>query len=109
MIAPPFFFFFQVGLVPRIRQLALEPQQFTLAVSLHEADDAARSSIMPVNRRFPIAELLDACVFYADTTGRRVTFEWALIDGVNDNSEVRFPRWWGHVMSAAVADDDGPP
>ena len=77
-----------VGLAPRIRQLAREPQQFTLAVSLHEAVDEARSAIMPVNRRYPIAELMDACREYVDVTGRRISFEWALIAGKNDSPEV---------------------
>mmetsp|Transcript_7873 Transcript_7873/g.16175 ORF Transcript_7873/g.16175 Transcript_7873/m.16175 type:complete len:485 (-) Transcript_7873:146-1600(-) len=77
-----------VGLVPRIKQLAKEPEQFTLAVSLHEASDEARSKIMPVNRRFGIAELMEACEEYVAGTGRRVTFEWALISGVNDGKEV---------------------
>jgi 23S rRNA (adenine2503-C2)-methyltransferase len=50
-----------VGLAPKIRQLAKEKEQFTLAVSLHEADDLSRSKIMPINKRFPIEELLEAC------------------------------------------------
>ena len=77
-----------VGLAPRIRQLAHEPEQFTLAVSLHEASDATRSAIMPINRRYPIPELIDACCEYVEAKQRRVTFEWALINGVNDNPEV---------------------
>ena len=77
-----------VGIAPKIRQLAKEPHQFTLAVSLHEATDIARSSIMPVNKRFPISELMDACSEYITSTGRRISFEWALIAGKNDSPEV---------------------
>ena len=77
-----------VGLAPRIRQLAREPtlKSIGLAVSLHSVDDVERSKIMPVNRRFPIAELMDACKEYVDVSGRRITFEWALIAGVNDDA-----------------------
>lgn len=74
-----------VGLAPRIRDFAREGLQVTLAVSLHESDDAARDALMPVNRRWPIDELLDACREYQAATGRRVTFEWALIAGKNDD------------------------
>ena len=74
-----------VGLVPRIRQLADEGLQVTLAVSLHAATDTARSAMMPVNRRWPIEELVAACREYVDKTHRRVTFEWALIDGETDS------------------------
>jgi 23S rRNA (adenine2503-C2)-methyltransferase len=77
-----------VGLAPRIRQLALEPEQFTLAVSLHEANDLARSAIMPINRRYPLDELIDACGAYVEAKQRRITFEWALIAGVNDDPAV---------------------
>jgi 23S rRNA (adenine2503-C2)-methyltransferase len=73
-----------VGLVPKIRQLAEEGLQVTLAISLHAATDEERSALLPVNRRWPIAELMAACRFYAERTGRRVTFEWALIAGEND-------------------------
>ncbi len=77
-----------VGVVPAIRRFAEEGLQVGLAVSLHETDDASRSALMPVNRRWAIDELLDAVRAYVDTTGRRVTFEWALIDGTNDTVEV---------------------
>jgi len=76
-----------VGLVPRIRQLAEEGLQVTLAVSLHAATDAARRALMPVNKRWPIEELVQACRDYVDRTHRRVTFEWALIDGETDTPE----------------------
>ena len=76
-----------VGLVPRIRQLAEEGIQVTLAVSLHAATDAARRALMPVNKRWSIAELVAACQHYVDRTNRRVTFEWALIEGETDTPE----------------------
>jgi len=75
-----------VGLVPMIRRFAEEGLQVTLAVSLHAVDDAVRSAMMPVNRRWPVQELVDACRDYAAATGRRVTFEWALIAGENDDA-----------------------
>ncbi|MCB9682350.1 MAG: 23S rRNA (adenine(2503)-C(2))-methyltransferase RlmN [Alphaproteobacteria bacterium] len=74
-----------VGLVPMIRRFAEEGLQVTLAVSLHEVDDTARSALMPINRRWPVAELLAACKDYTDASGRRVSFEWALIAGRNDD------------------------
>lgn len=60
-----------------------------LAVSLHAANDRERSALLPVNRRFPLSELMDACREYVDASGRRMTFEWALIQGENDSAEVR--------------------
>jgi 23S rRNA (adenine2503-C2)-methyltransferase len=77
-----------VGLVPMIRRFADEKRQVNLAISLHAADDDERSSIMPVNKKYNIAKLLEACRYYVDQTGRRITFEWALISGVNDTEEV---------------------
>ena len=76
-----------VGLVPRIKALAGEGMQIRLAVSLHGATDDVRGSIMPVNKKYPIARLLDACRVYRDKTGRRLSFEYILIDGVNDTPE----------------------
>jgi len=76
-----------VGLPPLIRRFADEKRQVNLAISLHAADDRTRSDILPVNRKYKIAEVLDACRYYVGETGRRVTFEWALIDGVNDSLE----------------------
>jgi len=76
-----------VGLVPAIRRFAAEKRQVNLAISLHAADDALRTSMLPVNKRYPIDELLTACREYIITTGRRVTFEWALINEVNDTPE----------------------
>ena len=76
-----------VGLVPQIRRFAEEGLQVGLAIGLHETEDPARSALLPVNRRWPIAELLAACADYQDKTHRRITFEWALIDGENDDVE----------------------
>lgn len=73
-----------VGLVPQIRRLARERLQMTLAVSLHAPTDALRDRLVPVNRRYPLAALVAASREYAEVTGRRVTFEYVLIDGVND-------------------------
>jgi len=76
------------GLVPAIRRFANEKRQVNLAVSLHATDDTLRDSMMPVNKRYKIEELLEACRDYVDATNRRITFEWALIHGVNDTPEV---------------------
>jgi len=76
-----------VGLVPAIRRYADEQRQTPLAISLHAADDDERSRLLPVNRRWPIVELMDACRYYVAKTGRRLTFEWALIAGENDTEE----------------------
>ena len=77
-----------VGLVPQIRRFADEKRQVNLAISLHAVDDEERLAIMPVNRRYRIDEVLEACKYYIERTGRRVTFEWALIRGINDMPEV---------------------
>lgn len=74
-----------VGLVPQIRRFAEEGLQVRLAVSLHAATDEARGAMMPVNRRWPLSELMAACRDYVRVTRRRITFEWALIAGVNDD------------------------
>ena len=75
------------GLVPRIRELADMDLQITLSVSLHAANNEKRSQIMPVNRKYPIEELLDACRYYSKKTNRRISFEYTLIQGVNDTPE----------------------
>ena len=75
------------GIVPRIRALADEPWQVNLAVSLHAPDDALRDTLVPVNRRWPVAELLAAVREYIRKTGRRVSFEYALMRGINDGDE----------------------
>lgn len=77
-----------VGLVPMIRRFADEKRQVNLAVSLHAADDDSRLAMMPVNRRYKLAEIMESCRYYIQKTGRRITFEWALIQGVNDTPEV---------------------
>lgn len=77
-----------VGLVPMMRRFADEKRQVNLAVSLHAIHDEARASIMPVNKKYNLAELLEACRYYVEKTGRRITFEWALIHGVNDSPEI---------------------
>jgi len=73
-----------VGLVPQIYRLARERLQLTLAVSLHAPTDALRDRLVPVNQRYPLAELLPACHAYARETRRRLTIEYVLLDGVND-------------------------
>ena len=73
------------GIVPGIRRLAGENLQVELSVSLHAADEALRTRLMPVNGKFPLAGLLDACREYGRTTGRIITFEYAMIRGVNDS------------------------
>ena len=79
-----------VGLIPMIERFAGEKRQVNLAVSLHAANDELRSSLLPINKRYPIAELIQACQSYVNQTGRRITFEWALIHGVNDRDEDAF-------------------
>jgi 23S rRNA (adenine2503-C2)-methyltransferase len=76
-----------VGLVPAIRKLSEEPLQVNLAISLHAATDELRSQTMPVNRKYPLKELLAACQDYIAATGRQVTFEYVLLAGVNDTPE----------------------
>ena len=73
------------GIVPNIYRLAEEGLHITLALSLHAATDEQRQKIMPVAKRWPIAELMDACRAYYQKTGRQVTFEYSLIRGVNDS------------------------
>ncbi len=73
-----------IGIVPGIRALAARPLPVNLAVSLHAANDEDRSRLIPMNRRYPLAELMRACADYLAVKGRRISFEWALIEGVND-------------------------
>lgn len=75
------------GLVPKIQQFAEELKQVNLAISLHSADGATRESMMPVNKSYPVDELLDACRAYTEQTGRRITFEYALVKGKTDTKE----------------------
>jgi 23S rRNA (adenine2503-C2)-methyltransferase len=73
-----------VGIVPGIRRLAAESLPVNLAVSLHAANDGLRDQLVPINRHWPLATLIEACRDYLDAKGRRLSFEWALIDAVND-------------------------
>ncbi len=75
------------GLVPAIRRFAQEKRQVNLAVSLHASSNSLRESMMPVNKRYKLEELIQACRDYVNATGRRITFEWALIHEVNDTPE----------------------
>ena len=75
------------GIVPGIRQLAEEKLQITLALSLHAATDEKRRRLMPIAERYSLDELMRACTYYFEKTGRRITFEYSLADGVNDTKE----------------------
>lgn len=75
------------GLAPRVKKLADEGLPVTLSVSLHASDDETRSALMPVNKRYNISELMEACRYYFAKTGRRVSFEYTLISGKNDTSQ----------------------
>ena len=75
-----------VGIVPGIRRLATETLPVNLAVSLHAANDVLRDELVPINRRYPLADLEAACRDYLAAKGRRLSIEWALIDGVNDRA-----------------------
>jgi 23S rRNA (adenine2503-C2)-methyltransferase len=76
-----------VGLVPGILRFAKEHSQINLAISLHAANDNLRSQLLPINNRYPLGELLSACFEYVEQSHRRLSFEWALIQGVNDTEE----------------------
>jgi 23S rRNA (adenine2503-C2)-methyltransferase len=75
-----------VGVVPGIRRLTKETLPVSLAVSLHAANNELRNSLVPLNRTYPLEVLEEACAEYVEATGRRLSFEWALIDGVNDRA-----------------------
>ncbi|MFA7230978.1 MAG: 23S rRNA (adenine(2503)-C(2))-methyltransferase RlmN [Victivallaceae bacterium] len=75
------------GYVPGMRKLAELGKEFTLAVSLHAADDATREKLIPDGLRYPIAEILEACDYYQEKVGRMVTFEYTLIAGINDRED----------------------
>ncbi|MFC4598846.1 23S rRNA (adenine(2503)-C(2))-methyltransferase RlmN [Cohnella hongkongensis] len=75
------------GIVPNMIRFADENMQINLAISIHAPNDALRSKLMPVNRRYPFADVIDACKYYIEKTGRRITFEYALIGGMNDRPE----------------------
>jgi 23S rRNA (adenine2503-C2)-methyltransferase len=73
-----------VGVVPGIRRMAEERRPYNLAVSLHGAEEVDRAALVPISRKWPLVELMEACRFYGEATGRRIFFEWTLIAGVND-------------------------
>ncbi|MCP4359566.1 MAG: 23S rRNA (adenine(2503)-C(2))-methyltransferase RlmN [Chloroflexi bacterium] len=85
-----------VGLVPAIRRYADERRQTPLAVSLHAATNQERDKLIPINRKWPISELMAACHYYIEKTGRRLTFEWALI--ANENDTVDQARALGNLL-----------
>jgi 23S rRNA (adenine2503-C2)-methyltransferase len=76
-----------VGLVPAIRRFTREGRRYKLAISLHATTDRARSQMLPVNDRYPLGELFEACRAYTEQSGRRLTFEWALVRDTNDGVE----------------------
>lgn len=75
------------GLVPQMRRLAEEGLQITLALSLHATTDEKRRKLMPIANKYSIAELMEVCAYYFEKTGRRITFEYSLVGGVNDTKE----------------------
>ncbi|MDF2814637.1 MAG: rlmN, partial [Paenibacillus sp.] len=75
------------GIVPNIYRFADAGTQINLAISIHAPNDELRSKLMPVNRRYPFQDLVDACKYYLNKTGRRITFEYALMGDVNDKPE----------------------
>ncbi|HHW56485.1 MAG TPA: 23S rRNA (adenine(2503)-C(2))-methyltransferase RlmN [Clostridia bacterium] len=76
-----------VGIVPKIYKFADEKLQVNLSISLHAPNNELRSELMPINRAYPLEELMKACEYYIEKTRRRITFEYSLIDGVNDKKE----------------------
>ncbi len=91
-----------VGLAPAIRKLADEDMSVTLAVSLHTPDDELRDTLVPVNNRWPVAEVLDAARYYAEKSGRRVSIEYALIRDINDQD------WRADLLGKKLHDVLGP-
>ncbi len=92
-----------VGIIPGIRRLTEEALPVNLAVSLHAADDEKRNALVPINRTYPLGELADACAAYFDATHRRVSFEWALIEGVNDTyADARQLAAYARPLSAHI-------
>ena len=89
------------GLVPKIDRLAQEKLGLTLSVSLHAPNDRLRSSMMPVNDVYPVAQLIKACRQYQKTTGRRISFEYAMVKGVNDTPECA--RQLAHLLQGMGA------
>ncbi len=76
-----------VGIAPRIMKLADTNSQINLAISLHQATNEKRGKLMPINNKYSIEELIEACKYYIEKTNRRISFEWALIDGETDTLE----------------------
>jgi 23S rRNA (adenine2503-C2)-methyltransferase len=76
-----------VGLIPAIHRFARERRQVNLAISLHAAEDDLRNSLLPINRKYPLDDLFAACQKYVSETNRRISFEWALIRGINDSPD----------------------
>lgn len=76
-----------VGLIPYIQRFTKERRQVNLAISLHAVDDRLRNSLIPINKKYPVNSLFEASKQYVEATNRRITFEWALINGVNDTPE----------------------
>jgi 23S rRNA (adenine2503-C2)-methyltransferase len=89
-----------VGIIPRIVQFSNEKRQINLAISLHAANNELRSRLLPINRKYPLEELIKACVYYVAQTHRRITFEWALIEGIND--EVQHARELIHLIKGIM-------
>jgi len=89
------------GLIPRIAQLAGEHIPATLAISLHAARDELRDFLVPINRKYPVQDLVDAAQAYAETTGRRVSYEWVMLAGVNDTD--RDARELGSLLKGKLA------
>jgi len=89
-----------VGLVAGIRRLAEEGAQIGLAVSLHAATDELRDRLVPINRRYPLTQLMAACRHYVERTGRRISFEYALIHGINDSVEQA--RQLAHLLDGVL-------
>jgi 23S rRNA (adenine2503-C2)-methyltransferase len=91
------------GLAPQIRKLADEPLQFRLAISLHGATDETRDKIMPVNRKYPLRELMAACEYYQEKKGRVITLEYILMAGINDGvQQVKPLARLAHSLHAKV-------
>lgn len=103
------------GLVPMIDKLAERKLQLTLSISLHAPENEMRSSMMPVNNAYPVEELIAACRRYQDTTGRRISFEYSMVRGVNDSDETaqklaKLIRGMGaHVNLIPINPVDGSP
>ncbi len=100
-IAPKHITLSTVGLVPGIIRLADEARPFRLAVSLHGATDAERQALVPPARRWPLADLMDACRYYITKRQRRIFFEWTLIEGQNDTPASPCPRPTAHRPGSA--------